>query len=84
MIMNEYETIYVTRPDLDSAEQTRLDEKFESVISKEGTILVKEVWGKKKLAYEIKKHTYGNYTYVNLLVPRASQQSSAVYESRTM
>lgn len=69
MIMNEYETIYVTRPDLDAAEQTRLDEKFESVISKDGTILVKEVWGKRKLAYEIKKHTYGNYTYVNFVGP---------------
>ena len=69
MIMNEYETIYVTRPDLDAAEQTRLDEKFESVISKDGTILVKEVWGKRKLAYEIKKHTFGNYTYVNFVGP---------------
>ena len=69
MILNEYETIYVTRPDLDADEQTRLDEKFESVISKDGTILVKEEWGKRKLAYEIKKLNYGNYTYLNFVGP---------------
>ena len=69
MILNEYETIYVTRPDLDSDEQTRLDEKFESVITKNGSILVKEEWGKRKLAYEVKKHNYGHYTYLNFVGP---------------
>jgi small subunit ribosomal protein S6 len=69
MIMNEYETIFVTRPDLDAEEQTRLGEKFESVIAKNGTILVKEEWGKRKMAYEIQKHGFGHYTYLNFVGP---------------
>jgi small subunit ribosomal protein S6 len=69
MIMNEYETIFVTRPDLDAEEQARLGDKFESVISNNGTILVKEEWGKRKMAYEIQKHGYGHYTYLNFVGP---------------
>jgi len=68
MIVHEYETIYISRPELPGEEQERLGDRFRSAIEgQSGTILSEAVWGNRKLAYPIKKHNMGHYTYVNFV-----------------
>jgi small subunit ribosomal protein S6 len=70
MIYNEYELIYVARPELVTADLEKLSKKVSTVISKQkGEILVSEDWGKKRLAYPIQKHEHGHYAYVNFVGP---------------
>ncbi len=70
MIYNEYELIYVARPELPPADFETLSEKVSGVIKKEkGEVLVAEDWGKKRLAYPIQKHEHGHYAYVNFVGP---------------
>ncbi len=70
MIFHEYETIYVTRPELPEAETKRLHDRFRAIIAENhGTILADEDWGRRKLAYPIKKHHSGHYTYINYVGP---------------
>jgi len=70
MIQNEYETIYVTRPELPEDELTRLSEKLRGIIGNyEGSVLVWEDWGRRKMAYAVKKHQHGHYTYMNYVGP---------------
>lgn len=70
MILNEYETIYIARPDLTEDVMTKITTRFEAVITgNAGTILVSEDWGKRKLAYIISKHQRGHYIYLNYVAP---------------
>lgn len=69
-ILNEYETTYVARPDLTDEQMSRITQKIETLVSTGGgTLLVSEDWGKRKLAYLIKKHLRGHYIYVNYCGP---------------
>jgi len=71
-VLNEYETIYVARPDLTDDVMSKLTERYESVItSNAGTMLVSEDWGKRKLAYLISKHQRGHFIYLNYCGPAA-------------
>ncbi|MDP2311338.1 MAG: 30S ribosomal protein S6 [Pseudomonadota bacterium] len=70
MILNEYETIYIARPDLTEDVMTKITTRFEAVITgNAGTILVSEDWGKRKMAYIINKHQRGHYIYLNYVAP---------------
>lgn len=70
MILNEYETIYVARPDLTEDVMTKITQRYEQVVTDNaGTILVSEDWGKRKLAYPISKHARGHYVYLNFCGP---------------
>lgn len=70
MILNEYETIYVARPDLTDDVMGKMTTRFESIITDNaGTILVAEDWGKRKLAYTIARHVRGHYVYLNYVGP---------------
>jgi small subunit ribosomal protein S6 len=69
-ILNEYETIYVARPDLTDDVMTKLTERFQGIVSDNaGTLLVAEDWGKRKLAYIVAKHQRGHYIYLNYCGP---------------
>lgn len=70
MIRHEYETIYVTRPDLDEATQARIDEKLQGLIAAGGgDLLVFETWGRRKLAYPIRRNLQGSYQYMHYVAP---------------
>lgn len=70
MILNEYETIYVARPDLTDDVMTKITSRYEQVVNDNaGTMLVAEDWGKRKLAYIIRKHQRGHYIYLNYVGP---------------
>lgn len=70
MIRHEYETIYVTRPDLDEDAQARIDDKLKGIVdAKGGELLVFEQWGKRKLAYPIRSQLQGSYQYLHYVAP---------------
>lgn len=68
MLMTEYETTMVMRPDLggDAIEGT-LDRVREVVKSQGGKLLAINHWGKKKLAFDIKKQTRGIFVHAQYL-----------------
>ena len=63
--MNQYESIIIVNPNLDEAGLKALEEKFTGLINENGKLENVENMGKKKLAYEIKKHKEGNYVVIN-------------------
>ena len=70
VLHNEYETVVITRPDLDDADTTGIIEKLERVIQENGGhLLIRDDWGKRKLAYPIRKHQKGHYTIISHLAP---------------
>lgn len=70
MLHNEYETVVIIRPDLDDATTYGLVEKFEQVITGNGGhILIRDDWGKRKLAYPVAKHQKGHYVLLSHLAP---------------
>lgn len=68
MLMTEYETTMVVRPDIsgDVVEAT-LDRVREAVKKTGGKLVAINHWGKKKLSYPIKKHTRGIYVQAHFL-----------------
>lgn len=69
-LFHEYETTVIIRPDLDDADTTAIIEKFEAIIDAQGGhLLLRDDWGKKKLAYTIQNHQKGHYTLLNHLSP---------------
>ena len=63
--MNKYETVFIINPNIEDAGVKALIEKFSNLINSDGKVESVEELGKKKLAYEIKKHKEGNYVVIN-------------------
>ncbi len=60
--MRKYETVLILDPDLQDKTRIDLLDKLENIIaSGNGILLDFDEWGKKKLAYEIKKKLHGYY-----------------------
>ena len=61
-MLNHYETAFILTPVLSETQMKEAVEKFEKVLTENGgTILNREEWGLKKLAYPIKGKTTGFY-----------------------
>lgn len=59
-----YETTVITRTDMNQEGLKGLQDRLNTVAAQfHGEIVLTEDWGKRKLAYPIKKETRGNYTY---------------------
>lgn len=66
--MREYEFIYIIQPDAASEREAEIHAKVDEVVSRAGaTQLLRDDWGKRKLAYEIRKFQKGHYFQVNFL-----------------
>jgi small subunit ribosomal protein S6 len=64
----EYETIYILRPDSTTDVIAQVNQKVRSVIEAGGGTLLKvDNWGKRKLAYEVKKQLKGIYLFFSYL-----------------
>jgi small subunit ribosomal protein S6 len=64
--MRKYETIFILHPSLDEEAVKANVEKFKGVIENGGGVVDNvDVWGRRKLAYEIAKVNEGYYTLVN-------------------
>ena len=64
-MQNNYETIMIINSNLEEATIKATVEKFEALINANGKVESTEEWGKKKLAYPIKKQAEGYYVLVN-------------------
>jgi small subunit ribosomal protein S6 len=61
----EYETIYVLRPDVAKDSQEKINQRIGEAVSREGGKLTTvENWGRRQLAYAVKKAKRGVYVYV--------------------
>lgn len=68
MVQNEYELIYIIRPDIDDATTNDVVEKVEGVITDGGgTLLERDDWGSRKLAYPVRGHYKGHYVQVDFI-----------------
>jgi len=64
--MRKYEVIFIQNPSFDEETVKANIEKFKGVIENGGaTIENVDFWGKRKLAYEIKKESEGYYTLIH-------------------
>ncbi len=64
----EYETIFILRPDTNQEGIQTVNQRIRSIIDQMGGRLIKlDNWGKRKLAYEVKKQLKGIYLYWQFL-----------------
>ncbi len=67
--MNEYELTVLIHPDLEADLETPLN-KVRDIIKKAGGKIVREDnWGKKKLAYAIRREEFAVYVYMDVELP---------------
>lgn len=60
--MRHYETIFIISPELSEDETGTVVEKFSGILTDAGAVMVKvENWGRRRLAYEVKKFNKGYY-----------------------
>lgn len=60
--MRRYETIFIINPDLTEEDRSSLLDRIKEIIpQQEGVLVQEELWGARKLAYEIKKKPRGYY-----------------------
>ena len=64
-ILNSYETIFIIDATVEEETRTAIQEKFTSLIAKNGTVEAVDEWGKRRLAYEINDKTEGYYVLVD-------------------
>ena len=66
--MRPYETIFILDPDLEEAQTQSAIEKAKGIITQnKGEILKVEDWGKRKLAYQVKKKAKGHYILIHFI-----------------
>ena len=64
--MRQYELMIIVDPEVDDRQVATTLERFLAVITNDkGTIDNIDVWGRRRLAYEIKKRSEGVYVVVN-------------------
>lgn len=68
--MAEYELTFVIQPDADEEQLASLRERVTDYITGAGGELIGTLdWGRRRLAYPIRKHTAGFYTTMRLRLP---------------
>jgi len=63
--MHRYESIFIVRPSLSDEDTAKVIDKMKGVVEKSGTVMKVENWGRKKLAYEVKRERKGTFVYLN-------------------
>jgi len=59
--MSDYELMFILDPSLEQEQKDEEIEKIKGIISENGEAGEPDVWGMRKLAYEIEKNTEGYY-----------------------
>ena len=67
--MKDYELTVLIHPDLEVDIDAPLAKVRDIIKNAGGTITIEDNWGKKKLAYTIKKQDFGVYVYFELKLP---------------
>jgi small subunit ribosomal protein S6 len=73
--MRQYELMVILDPETEERTVGTTMERFLTVITKDGgTVDNVDVWGRRRLAYDIKKKSEGIYTVVNFTAEPATAQ----------
>ena len=68
--MREYELVFIVHPDLDETATNDILERVKGWITEAGGVIDKvDPWGKRKLAYPIRKQNEGQYFLFNIQIP---------------
>ncbi|MDB5179907.1 MAG: rpsF [Candidatus Saccharibacteria bacterium] len=67
--MKEYELTVLIHPDLEADLETPLTKVRDIIKNAGGTIVREDNWGKKKLAYPIRREEFGIYVYMDVSLP---------------
>jgi small subunit ribosomal protein S6 len=68
--MRQYELAYIVHPEQDETAFKELVARVQGMVEAGGGKVVKtELWGKKRLAYEIRKQREGNYVFLQTEMP---------------
>jgi small subunit ribosomal protein S6 len=68
--MRDYELVFIVRPDLDDNAFKDVVERVRSWITEAGgTVSKVDLWGKRKLAYTIRKQKEGQYVLIKSQMP---------------
>ena len=60
--LRNYQSVLILKPDLEEAQVDQSIEKITSILQKFGGAILKlDKWGKKRLAYRVKKNKFGYY-----------------------
>ena len=80
--MNNYEGIFIIKPDLKEDDAKNLCKTIGEVVTKNGaTITKEEVWGKRLLAYPVNKYKEAYYYKLDFAAPSAAiAKSEAAYK----
>ena len=71
--MRKYELVCIVHPDLDETAFNDVVEKIKGwVVETSGSVDKVEVWGRKRLAYNIKKQREGQYVLFNISLEPAA------------
>src|SRR5580658_9894584 len=71
--MPHYESTFIARKDISSADVEKLTERFSGIVTANGGKVVKsEYWGLRNLAYKVKKNKKGHYVMLGLDAPSAA------------
>jgi len=64
---NNYEVVFITRPDAgDDVIKGIIQKVKETVEGLNGQVVKIEEWGKRRMAYPIRKHADGHYVFANI------------------
>ncbi|MFY9228320.1 MAG: 30S ribosomal protein S6 [Candidatus Microsaccharimonas sp.] len=67
--MKEYELTVLIHPDLEADLETPLNKVRDIIKNAGGKIIREDNWGKKKLAYAIRREEFGIYVYMDVELP---------------
>ena len=68
--MRRYELIFIVQPELSDEETKAVSDRYLQIITAQKGIIIKtEDWGKRRLAYDIKKQSRGTYVLVDFYGP---------------
>jgi len=73
--MRQYELMVILDPELDERTVAPSLDKFLSVVTKDGgSVDNVDIWGRRRLAYEINKRAEGIYAVINMTAEPATAQ----------
>lgn len=70
MKKNQYETMYIVRPELGDADVQKIADRYAAVVTERGgEVASAGKWDKRKLAYEIDGYKEGTYVLMQFSAP---------------
>lgn len=68
--MRNYEVVFIVHPDLDDSAFTDIVDRVKGwIVEADGMVSQVDVWGKRKLAYPIRKQNEGQYVLMKTQMP---------------